>query len=236
MKINQAVISLSILLIGIIISGGIFFARFERKEPEVEILAPEEIILDIQPIGPTDHILGSPNAKLVIIEYSDLECPFCQQFHPTMKRIMREYGPTGQVAWIYRHFPITELFDNSYKAAVATECAVNLDETDNKLIFWDYLDKIFSNAPVQLDFETLVRQATDLEIDEDSFRACLITEKYTEKIESDIRDVEQIIKFDSGFSTPYSLIFSRYGLEERISGAVSFSELKLIIDRILETI
>ena len=234
MKRNQARVPLLILLIGIIISGGIIFSRFERKEVEIEAFAPEEIILDIQPIGPTDHILGSPNAKLLIIEYSDLECPFCQQFHPTMKRIMRDYGPTGQVAWVYRHFPITDIFENSYRAAVASECVVNLDETENRLIFWEYIDKIFANIPVQLNTETLIRQAVELEIDEGDFRTCLMAERYTEKIERDMNDVAQILKFDSGFSTPYSLIFSRNGLEERISGAVSYAELKLIIDNILE--
>src|SRR3989344_3220504 len=58
----------------------------------------------------TDHIRGSADAKVVFIEYSDFDCPFCKSFHPTAKQIFDKYG--GEVSWIYRHFPLEQLHPN----------------------------------------------------------------------------------------------------------------------------
>ena len=52
---------------------------------------------NIRPIDETDYIRGNPNAPIMIVEYSDYDCPFCKAFHQTMRQIMDEYGATGQV-------------------------------------------------------------------------------------------------------------------------------------------
>jgi hypothetical protein len=64
---------------------------------------------EISDVTSTDHILGNPNAPIKIVEYSDTSCPFCKMFHPIMKQIIDIYGPTGKVAWIYRHFPLDKV-------------------------------------------------------------------------------------------------------------------------------
>lgn len=229
---NEKIISISILLIGVIIAVGIILSRIEF-ENEAEPVTIQEEVVDIQNIDNSDHILGNPNAKIVIIEYSDFECPYCQQFHPTMKRLMREYGSTGQVAWVYRHFPITEIHPESYQTSLASECVANLDDSDNDLIFWQYVDKIFANNPVQLDLDTLTQQAVELGIDEDEFRSCVTNEDYRDEVDRDMEDVDEILKIDSGFSTPYTLFFTNQGLENRISGAIPYEQLSAIVDEIL---
>ncbi len=82
-----------------------------------------------------DHVLGNPNAKVTIIEYSDYECPFCKQFHPTLERIVKE--SEGNIKWIYRHYP---LHQNSVERLVAAECVGEIKGDD---AFWKYSDLLF---------------------------------------------------------------------------------------------
>src|SRR3990167_8533859 len=70
---------------------------------------------EIAPLTERDHIRGSSKAELVIYEYSDTECPFCKVFHNTMKEVLSTYN--GQVAWVYRHFPIAQLHSKATKEA-----------------------------------------------------------------------------------------------------------------------
>src|SRR3546814_15259021 len=59
----------------------------------------------VRPVNGEDHIMGSSDAPVKVIEFSDFECPFCKGFHRTMGRVMEEYGQEVKVAWVYRHFP-----------------------------------------------------------------------------------------------------------------------------------
>ncbi|MBI2641967.1 MAG: thioredoxin domain-containing protein, partial [Candidatus Wildermuthbacteria bacterium] len=54
-------------------------------------------------ITQSDHIRGNPNAEVTLVEFSDLECPFCKAFHPTAQQALDEYG--DKVRWVYKHFP-----------------------------------------------------------------------------------------------------------------------------------
>lgn len=84
---------------------------------------------------PTDHIMGNKDAKVTIIEYSDFECPFCKQFHPTLERIVKENN--GNVAWIYRHYP---LHQHSFEKLLAANCVAEIKGDD---AFWKYSDLLF---------------------------------------------------------------------------------------------
>lgn len=84
---------------------------------------------------PGDHIKGSANASVKIIEYSDLECPYCKIFHETLKRAVAEGG--GNVSWVYRHWPIHQ---NSFEKLTAAECVAKLKGND---AFWKYIDLLF---------------------------------------------------------------------------------------------
>lgn len=104
---------------------------------------PAEALTDLPDLrlpDATDHLNGSPEAPVTIIEYSDLDCPFCKQFHETMNRVMNEYGPAGQVAHVFRHFPLASLHPNAAKQAEAAECAAELG---GNLKFWEFLNRVF---------------------------------------------------------------------------------------------
>lgn len=86
-----------------------------------------------------DHIIGDPNAPIVIVEFSDLECPYCKKFDKTMKEVVAESD--GKVAWIYRHWIVhTQPGQNALPKAGAAECVAKLKGND---AFWKYVDLVF---------------------------------------------------------------------------------------------
>ncbi len=76
--------------------------------------------IDLDPITAADHYYGNKDAQVVIVEYADLECPYCAVVHPTIQQILKEYD--GKVAWVFRHFPLN-IHPNAHIKAVAAECA-----------------------------------------------------------------------------------------------------------------
>jgi len=84
-------------------------------------------------------ILGNRNAPVVIIEYSDFECPFCARAYSTMKEVMKNYK--DKVAFSYKHLPL-DFHKNAQTSAIASVCA------DQQGKFWEYHDKIFETLSV----------------------------------------------------------------------------------------
>lgn len=82
-----------------------------------------------------DHLMGSENAQVKIIEYSDYECPYCKMFQPTLQKIVEESN--GTVSWVYRHWPI---HSGSFEKLVAAECVAKIKGND---AFWKYTDLLF---------------------------------------------------------------------------------------------
>lgn len=76
--------------------------------------------IDLDPITGDDHYSGAKGAEIVIVEYADMECPYCAAVHPTLEKIMKDYD--GKVAWVFRHFPLS-IHANAQVKAEAAECA-----------------------------------------------------------------------------------------------------------------
>lgn len=90
---------------------------------------------EIPEVTTEDHIIGSIDAPIVIVEYSDLECPFCKRFGATMKQVVEDYN--GEVAWVYRHWIVHQ--GAVYKTGAA-ECVAKLKGNE---AFWKYVDLVF---------------------------------------------------------------------------------------------
>jgi len=94
--------------------------------------------VNIDPVTQDDWIKGDKNAPISIVEYSDIDCPFCKRHHPTLDQLVEEYD--GQVNWVYRHFPLDQLHPDARKKAEASECAG--DQGGNEA-FWEFLDLLY---------------------------------------------------------------------------------------------
>jgi protein-disulfide isomerase len=174
-------------------------------------------VIDV-PVSDSDHIRGNVNAEVTIVEYSDLECPFCKVFHGTMQQAMAAYG--DKVRWVYKHFPLDQLHPKADKEAEAAECAGELGGND---VFWAYIDKIFEVTPSNngLDLALLPVIAQDLGLDRVQFESCLASGKYAELVEAHFQEGTRL----GVNGTPGSFVNG-----QPVRGAVPFETLRSIID------
>lgn len=226
----------AIIIAGLIIAGSIYYK--DKNQPIKDDLVSDKKAInekkddrkssDIRLITDSDHILGNPGAEVKIIEYSDLECPFCKSYHKTMKRIIEEYGGGGRVAWVYRHFPLDSLHSKARKEAEASECANELGGNDK---FWEYIDKIFEITPSNdgLDLDLLPQIAQEIGLDKSAFETCLDSGKYADYIQKDLDDAQSA----GADGTPYSVIINKDGKKSFIEGAQPYSQVKAIIEKAL---
>ncbi len=170
-----------------------------------------------------DHIRGNVDAKITIIEYADLECPFCKMFHGTMKEVMEKYGQ--DVRWVYRHFPLESLHAQAKLEALATECAAEQGK------FWQFTDLIFSvtNSGDTLDLTKLSQYATSVGVDVPTFNSCYNNERYLDKINAHIEDAQKA----GAQGTPHNLIIGPSGQVVALPGAVPFETVESEILKML---
>ncbi|MFZ2205175.1 MAG: thioredoxin domain-containing protein [Minisyncoccia bacterium] len=212
---NQVNIAGAIIIAGVIIAGAILI---NGKTPVA--LAPVDGVVNnlanikIRPVSVDEHILGNPNAKIVIVEYSDSECPFCKVFDTTMHEVVEKGN--GQVAWVYRHYPIAELHPKAFRESEAMECAW---EQGGNTTFWKYSDELFlrTTSNNRLDVAELPKIAFDIGLDLNTFNTCLDTGKYSEKVRADMSDGVQ-----AGVNgTPSGFILKNGKIVDTIPGAQS---------------
>ncbi len=167
-----------------------------------------------------DHTRGDTNAEIAIIEYSDIDCPFCKQIHSTLQQIVEEYP--GKVKWVYRHFPLAGLHPDAPKKAEATECVAELG---GKEAFWKFLDNLFETEGETM--ENLPAMAKQAGVDADAFSECLNSGKYAQKVRAQYNEATAA----GGRGTPYSIIV-KGDKKIPVSGARPLSYFKNIIDQL----
>jgi len=181
---------------------------------------------NIKPVTKDDHIRGSIDAPVTIVEFSDTECPFCKRFHETMRQVLNEYG--GKVSWVYRHFPLDALHSKARKEAEATECAAELGGNEK---FWAYLDRLFEVTPSNnlLEEGELSKIAVYIGLNTTAFQKCLESGTYKDEIQKDLDDAIS----SGGLGTPYSILIGPDGKKSVISGAQPLAAVKSVIDAAL---
>lgn len=224
---NKNLIPIAIIAAGAMIAAAIYFGAGDKPvagnaRPQVD---PSKI--EIKEISAEDHIVGDPNADIVVVEYSDLECPFCKVFHGTMKEVVREYD--GKVAWIYRHYPIVQLHARAFKEAEASECAAELG---GNTAFWKFIDLVFerTRSNDSLDPVELPKIAGEIGLDTAAFNTCLTSGRYTNFINDKVKEAMEA----GAEGTPYSVIISKDGGKDVIGGAESLASVKRKIDALLK--
>ena len=223
---NKMLIPGAIIVAGLLIAGAVYYnSRGGLPAPTpTENGELQEIVL--AEVTENDHILGNPDADIVIVEYSDFECPFCKTFHATMNRIVSEYD--GRVAWVYRHFPIVSIHPKAPEEAQAAECAAELG---GDTAFWAYANRLFAVTPSNngLDLDTLPDIAEFVGLDRAAFEACLDSNRH----EDTIRELTADAQRAGARGTPYSVMLLKDGNRLPINGAQPYETVKQAIDTIL---
>ena len=233
-QLNSLLIPGSIIIAGLVIGGALYIgmsANSNGARPSLQGAAIENTgnLEKMRPVEAADHIRGDRNAPVKIVEYSDTECPFCKRFHETMNQIMSEYGESGKVAWVYRHFPLDVLHKKADKEAEALECAGELGGNE---VFWRYADRLFEVTPSNdgLVEAELPRIAQFVGLDVKKFNACLSSGKYAEHVEEDTQNAQAT----GGNGTPWSIIVAPNGKKYPLSGAQPYEAVKQLIDLALQ--
>ncbi|PZU85410.1 MAG: disulfide bond formation protein DsbA [Chryseobacterium sp.] len=127
-------------------------------------------------VNKNDHTQGNENADLVIVEYGDYQCPYCGAAYPVLKALMKEFG--GQVKFVFRNFPLSEMHQYARPAAIAAEAA-NLQGK-----FWGMHDAIYENQGA-LNENFLMKLAEKLNLNIPQFEKDLRNPGLAEKVDSD---------------------------------------------------
>lgn len=227
---NKLAVPIAIVIAGALIAAAFYFNGAKTGEPKTGTNenATQELAIgkiDIAAISATDHLLGNPDAKAIMVVYSDTECPFCKSFHVSAKKIIDTYGKDGKVAMVYRHFPLYKpdsygrtLHAKAGKEAEALECS---GELGGNTAFWKYVDRLFEITPSNdgLDLAELPKIAEFAGLNKTAFTSCLTNNKYADFISK---------AYDAALAagaqgTPYTIIV----LKNKIDGAAKTELQKL---------
>src|SRR3989344_1266321 len=190
----------------------------ENDKPAIEISADD------------DAFLGPENAKVVVVEFSDFECPFCGAAAGTRDDLiagfksqdseweaavpkLKELAEQGKIKFVFRDFPL-DIHKNSQKAAEAAECAGEQGK------FWEYHDRLFENQGL-LDINSLKVYALEIGLDINKFNECLDSEKMEDEVKKDLEDGKKY----GVRGTPAFFVNGKL-----ISGAQSFSVIEKVIN------
>jgi len=188
--------------------------------------APESILLGLD----DDPLKGDRKARLVLVEFSDYQCPFCARFaRETLPEIEKDYIKTGKLKYVFRDFPIASSHKDAFKAALAAGCALDQGK------FWEMHDRLFAN-PAAFTVYNLTQSAEAIGLNKAKFQQCLNNNEYETEIQSDFADglkagVNQTPIFFLGLTEPNS---PKVKVLTVISGAKPYAVFKAAIDSALQ--
>ncbi|HFC10926.1 MAG TPA: hypothetical protein ENJ75_01915 [Candidatus Kaiserbacteria bacterium] len=220
---RSSIVPLTILFGGIIIAVSVYITTAQKKPISIH----DENLSALKSVSTKDHIFGSPTAPVIIIEYSDMECDYCATMQKTMQKLMANYGPSGKVAWVFREFPLTELHQNSFKAAEAAECVA---KTAGNEAFWKFTSLLFANQPVPPG--KFGQYASKAGADPNAVATCIISGSVDARISSDRKNALDI----GARGAPYAVIVTSWASPVVINGVYPYSYLKQQIDAALATV
>ncbi len=227
---NKYVIAGVILFLIIVgIAGFMKFSATEKIENTEEKITFDDN--ELKELIDDDPYLGNRDAKLVVVEFSDFQCPFCRKFYvESLKQFKKEYVETGKVMFVYRDFPLN-FHPMAEISGEAAQCANDQGK------FWELHDKIFDEqqkrgtGTISYSEADLKKWAEEIGLNMDEFNACLNEGKYKDEVNKD---------FDYGYKqgirgTPGFYIYNREtGKVKIIEGAYPYAQFKQIIEDMLE--
>lgn len=168
-----------------------------------------------------DAFLGKENAPIVVIEFSDFQCPFCRKmWRDTLPQLKKEYIDTGKVKFVYRDFPL-DFHPGAMPAAQGADCAREEGQ------FWEMHDKIFGEqdkqgtGTIQFGIKEVKQWAAAIGLDTKKFNQCLDSGKYDGEVKDDLKDGQA-----AGVTgTPNTFVNGR-----KLNGALPYESFKSLIE------
>lgn len=194
-----------------------------------ENLSPKQVSID------DDPVLGSKDAKVTIVEFSDYECPFCKRhFDQTFPDLKKEYIDTGKVKLVYRDLPLSFHDPMATTEAIAANCARNQGGDPT---YFKYHDEIFKRTTSNgngLTKDALYKISDGLGLNTTALKTCMDDPKQAEEVKKDLADATAVgatgtPAFFVGKSTANGVITGT-----KVNGAQPFSAFKTIIDQQLQ--
>ncbi len=146
-----------------------------RNDAVVEVLIETPRI----EVAATGASLGSADAPVTIIEFSDYQCPFCRRAEPIIEELLKRYP--NEVRFVYRHFPLDSIHPRARAASEAALCAGDQGK------FWPYHELLFGED-ADLEVAGLEAAAEQAELDLEAFRACVSERRHRAAVEADVAD------------------------------------------------
>ncbi|MFA6432684.1 MAG: thioredoxin domain-containing protein [Candidatus Paceibacterota bacterium] len=246
-KNNHATLSGAIIIAAALVAIAIIWTQKPGTAPAktsaTGVDTPSQGSNSIAEITAADHIFGNPAAPIKFVEYSDPSCPYCKIFNPVMERLMDDYGAKGQVAWVYRHFPLYKpdpngniLHPNAGVQAEALECSAALGGNS---AFWAYEKEWYAafpedgaNRSAGADMKQILDIAKKVGLEAVSFNECLASGRFKAKI-----DQAYISSINAGINgTPYTVIIGPSDSKIIRAGADTYATLKTIVDTLLSAL
>lgn len=214
--------SLAIILAGALIAAAIVFVNLHPAAADIAgaaQAAPQKANIRL-PSPQSDHWRGSTSAPIVLVEYSDFQCPFCSMIYPTLKRIVDESN--GGIAWAYREFPLSSIHPQATPAANAAECIAAQLGNDG---FWKFADAVFANQS-DISDAYYASLAKNFGADPAKYAQCVEAKQYQSRIDADTSEAESA----GGTGTPYTVVVNtKTGKAVPVSGALPYEQLMAVI-------
>jgi protein-disulfide isomerase len=172
--------------------------------------------------------LGSKNAKVTVVEFSDYQCPFCARYtQNTLPTIMKEYVDAGKVKYVLRDFPIPALHPQAPKSHEAAHCAGEQGK------YWEMHHRLFGDIRGQ-DAEKLTAHARALRLDVKKFEQCLASGRHAATVNKAVEDGQRAgVRGTPTFFVGVSADGRTVQATRMLRGAQAYERFKDVIDTAL---
>lgn len=220
---------IAIIAAGIVAAGAASAFAFAGPSPLQKNPSADEVLARLTtPTIPAANALGSPDAKITIVEFGDYLCTYCHRFHQDTKdQVMANYVQTGKARFLFKDFPINDKFDGgSSLSAQASYCAADQGR------YWEFHDGMYNNWGGEkagwVTKESMLTYARNAGVQNiDQFKSCLDSGKYVQAVKDNYNFAASI-----GLNaTPSFIIIPAEGKPQLIAGAYPYSAFKQILDQ-----
>ena len=215
---------MAVLAAGVVIAAAILYVNYHPAPAAALAEAGTQNLpanVNVSAPSADDHIIGDPKAPVVLIEYSDFQCPFCSLVYPTIKTIVQ--NSNGKIAWVMRNFPLSSIHPNANPAANAAECIAEQLGNDG---WWKFADDVFASQE-SLGDAFYNGLAQKYGADMTKFKSCYAASKYQAKIDAQTLEAEQ----NGGQGTPYTVVYGN-GKQVPVSGALPQAQFEAVIQQV----